>query len=76
MLAAFAFLSAQYEKQLWITLGLVLAFDRVGALDRHIARRETTGAGAALARAVTGSQGPKRWIGSWPEALAAMLRGA
>ena len=30
MLAAFAFLSAQYEKQLWITLGLVLAFDRVG----------------------------------------------
>ena len=32
MLAAFTFLSAQYEKQLWITLGLVLAFDRVGAL--------------------------------------------
>jgi O-antigen ligase len=33
MLAAFVFLSAQYEKQLWITLGLVLAFDRVGALS-------------------------------------------
>lgn len=31
MLAAFVFLSAQYEKQLWITLGLVLAFDRVAA---------------------------------------------
>jgi putative inorganic carbon (hco3(-)) transporter len=33
MLAAFVFLSAQYEKQLWITLGLVLAFDRVAALS-------------------------------------------
>lgn len=31
MLAAFMFLSAQYEKQLWITLGLVLAFDRIAA---------------------------------------------
>jgi hypothetical protein len=32
MLAAFVFLSAQYEKQLWITLGLVLAYNRVAAL--------------------------------------------
>jgi len=29
MLSAFAFLTAQYEKQLWLTLGLVLAFARV-----------------------------------------------
>ncbi len=33
MLSAFVFLSAQYEKQLWITLGLVLAFDRVAAVS-------------------------------------------
>lgn len=32
MLAAFVFLSAQYEKQLWITVGLVLAYDRVASL--------------------------------------------
>jgi O-antigen ligase len=31
MLAAFTFLSAQYEKQLWITLGIVLAYNRVAA---------------------------------------------
>ena len=29
MLAAFTFLTAQYEKQLWLTLGLALAFARV-----------------------------------------------
>ena len=40
MLAAFVFLSAQYEKQLWITLGLVLAFDRVGALAADRDARE------------------------------------
>jgi O-antigen ligase len=31
MLSAFAFLTAQYEKQLWLTLGLVLAFARVAS---------------------------------------------
>jgi O-antigen ligase len=34
MLAAFTFLSAQYEKQLWITVGIVLAYNRVAALAR------------------------------------------
>jgi O-antigen ligase len=33
MLAAFVFLSAQYEKQLWITIGIVLAYNRVAAFD-------------------------------------------
>jgi putative inorganic carbon (hco3(-)) transporter len=32
MLASFVFLTAQYEKQLWITLGIVLAYNRVAAL--------------------------------------------
>jgi putative inorganic carbon (hco3(-)) transporter len=32
MLASFTFLTAQYEKQLWITLGIVLAYNRVAAL--------------------------------------------
>ncbi len=42
MLAAFVFLSAQYEKQLWITLGLVLAFDRVAALKARESQPEAT----------------------------------
>ena len=29
MLTAFFFLSAQYEKQLWLTLGLLLAFANI-----------------------------------------------
>ncbi len=41
MLAAFVFLSAQYEKQLWITLGLVLAFDRVAAIGALHARAKS-----------------------------------
>jgi O-antigen ligase len=31
MLASFVFLTAQYEKQLWVTLGIVLAYKRVAA---------------------------------------------
>ena len=46
MLAAFVFLSAQYEKQLWITLGLVLAFDRVAALSAAREAGERTAADA------------------------------
>lgn len=46
MLAAFVFLSAQYEKQLWITLGLVLAFDRVAALSAAREAGERTAAQA------------------------------
>ena len=33
MLIAFFFLSAQYEKQLWITLGLLLAFANLARLS-------------------------------------------
>jgi hypothetical protein len=29
MLTAFVFLTAQYQKQLWVTLGLVLAYSRI-----------------------------------------------
>jgi hypothetical protein len=29
MLSAFTFLTAQYEKQLWLTLGLLLAYARI-----------------------------------------------
>ena len=31
MLAAFTFLTAEYEKQLWLTLGLVLAYNRIAS---------------------------------------------
>jgi O-antigen ligase len=47
MLSAFAFLTAQYEKQLWLTLGLLLAFARVA--------RET-----AEPPAAAGPQAPRR----------------
>ncbi len=40
MLTAFTFLTAQYEKQLWLTLGLLLAF-------AHVVRRESADLDAA-----------------------------
>jgi hypothetical protein len=35
MLSAFTFLTAQYEKQLWLTLGLLLAYARIARQARE-----------------------------------------
>ncbi len=47
MLSAFTFLTAQYEKQLWLTLGLVLAYARV---TRISPRRADADAEVAVTR--------------------------
>jgi len=40
MLTAFVFLTAQYQKQLWVTLGLVLAYSRISELSREVVPSE------------------------------------